>query len=208
MVVSDKMLPDDKQSRACLAFFEAFTALLNEKSYEDISVSDIVARADFSRSAFYVLFENKDDLLRKLMEYQNVLYIRATRSAYLFQADKIDGSFYYPMLSVYTYAYKNREFFHLLFKKAMPGYDLVAFCMTSQKFFRKTFEVKIESKPESLDWDMYWFTSGMNILNFVVYWDRMDWIYSPEYMAKNAALLMAPIKNLEVGCSRTTIIRE
>src|SRR5215510_14602379 len=38
-------------------------ALLKEKHYEDISVQDIIERADVARSTFYVHYVDKDDLL-------------------------------------------------------------------------------------------------------------------------------------------------
>ena len=38
-------------------------ALLKEKRYEDISVQDIIERADVARSTFYVHYLDKDDLL-------------------------------------------------------------------------------------------------------------------------------------------------
>jgi AcrR family transcriptional regulator len=41
----------------------ALLALLIEKRYEDISVQDIIERADVARSTFYVHYVDKDDLL-------------------------------------------------------------------------------------------------------------------------------------------------
>ena len=41
----------------------AFVALLKEKRYEDVSVQDIIERADVARSTFYVHYVDKEDLL-------------------------------------------------------------------------------------------------------------------------------------------------
>ena len=41
----------------------ALLALLKEKRYEEISVQDIIERADVARSTFYVHYVDKDDLL-------------------------------------------------------------------------------------------------------------------------------------------------
>ena len=42
---------------------DAFVALLKEKRYEDVSVQDIIERADVARSTFYVHYVDKEDLL-------------------------------------------------------------------------------------------------------------------------------------------------
>ncbi|KAA3648442.1 MAG: TetR/AcrR family transcriptional regulator [Chloroflexi bacterium] len=46
----------------------ALLELLDEKPYPKITVSDIVERADLSRSTFYVHFDTKDDLLCSFIE--------------------------------------------------------------------------------------------------------------------------------------------
>ena len=42
---------------------DTLLTLLKEKRYEDVSVQDIIARADVARSTFYVHYVDKDDLL-------------------------------------------------------------------------------------------------------------------------------------------------
>ena len=55
---------DDRRTRRTRQLLrDAFVALLKEKRYEDISVQDIIERADVGRSTFYVHYEGKEDLL-------------------------------------------------------------------------------------------------------------------------------------------------
>lgn len=67
-------LRQKEQSRQMIetAFFE----LLEEKEYSQISVSEIVGRADVARRTFYRLYENKEDIIAHYFsqlcnEYQN-----------------------------------------------------------------------------------------------------------------------------------------
>lgn len=55
---------DDRRTRRTRQLLrEALLSLLKEKRYEDISVQDIIERADVARSTFYVHYIDKQDLL-------------------------------------------------------------------------------------------------------------------------------------------------
>ena len=57
---------DRRQRKSRDAIFQAFTALLSQKSYNKITVGDIIERADVGRATFYAHFETKDYLLGEL----------------------------------------------------------------------------------------------------------------------------------------------
>ena len=59
---------DRRQAKTRKAVFQAFAELLEEKGYPDITVQDIIDRADIGRSTFYSHFEAKEDLLNVLCE--------------------------------------------------------------------------------------------------------------------------------------------
>ena len=56
--------PDRRTRRTKAALQQALRSLIFEKSYDEITVDDITAKADVGRSTFYLHFKGKDDLFR------------------------------------------------------------------------------------------------------------------------------------------------
>ncbi|MBQ4517961.1 MAG: TetR/AcrR family transcriptional regulator [Clostridia bacterium] len=59
---------DRRQRKTKEAIFKAFIELLSEKNVSQITVGEIIKRADIGRATFYAHFETKDFLLKALCE--------------------------------------------------------------------------------------------------------------------------------------------
>lgn len=57
---------DRRQRKTREAIFKAFIDLLSKKNYNNITVGEIIERADVGRATFYAHFETKDFLLKDL----------------------------------------------------------------------------------------------------------------------------------------------
>ena len=59
---------DRRQRKTREAIFKAFIALLSKKYFNQITVGEVIERADIGRATFYAHFETKDFLLKALCE--------------------------------------------------------------------------------------------------------------------------------------------
>lgn len=59
---------DRRQRKTREAIFSAFTQLLSQKNVNQITVGEIIEKADIGRATFYAHFETKDFLLKELCE--------------------------------------------------------------------------------------------------------------------------------------------
>ena len=59
---------DRRQRKTREAIFRAFTQLLSGKDFSQITVGEIIERADIGRATFYSHFETKDYLLKEFCE--------------------------------------------------------------------------------------------------------------------------------------------
>ncbi len=58
-------IKEDKRSKQSAKFiFEAFQALLQEKPYKDIKITEVIERAQVSRATFYRNYDTLEDILR------------------------------------------------------------------------------------------------------------------------------------------------
>lgn len=71
---------DRRQKKTRVAIFNAFTELLSRKHFNQITVGEIIEKADVGRATFYAHFETKDYLLKELCEELFCHIFDATRA--------------------------------------------------------------------------------------------------------------------------------
>ena len=63
---------DRRVEKTKSAIIESLSSLMSEKEYQDISVSDIIKKANVGRSTFYENYENKDEVFDEILD--NLIY--------------------------------------------------------------------------------------------------------------------------------------
>ena len=158
----------------------AFLALLKEKRYEDVSVQDIIERADMARSTFYVHYVDKEDLLvGKWGVFASNLGIHADG----LKQEENKGRFLLPMLGWFQHIQAQADILKIIAKD--PAMDLAM--KTLHGILHKDMQTRIQnhqpdnenaSIPLSLIID-YLASSLMTLLKW---WVKNDMSYPPKRM--------------------------
>lgn len=113
---------DRRQRKTKTAIFEAFIDLLAKKQFSQITVGEIIARADIGRATFYAHFETKDDLLKALCDalFQHICLDQGDTE--LFRCDATDA----PFLHLFRHLEKNDN--HILDLLSCDNNGIFAAC--------------------------------------------------------------------------------
>lgn len=100
---------DRRVTRTKIAIRAALVALIEEKGFDDVSVSDIASRADINRGTFYLHYKDKFDLLEKTVDDVITdlerIFLRAKSLSF---ADFIDMTEPLPIaIEIFTYIKEN-----------------------------------------------------------------------------------------------------
>ena len=134
---------DRRQRKTRMAIFKAFTELLADSDFSQITVGQIIERADVGRATFYAHFETKDFLLKAFCE-ELFCHIFDTADhgghdhQHIFSCDGADSVF----LHLFQHFQRNDN--QILTLLASRNNELFL------NFFRKNLDVLIENQLPSL----------------------------------------------------------
>lgn len=108
--VADKK-QDRRVRRSQKLLFDALMALITEKDYESITVSEIVNRADVARATFYVHFDDKNALLLSSLDTLAETIVEEVKG--FSKEDLLSGTLH-PALVVFDYLQRNPVLFRVI----------------------------------------------------------------------------------------------
>ena len=129
---------DRRQRKTREAIFGAFTELVSKKDFNQITVGEIIERADIGRATFYAHFETKDFLLKEFCE-ELFCHIFDTENndvqghRHIFDCEGSDSAF----LHLFEHLYKNDN--NIISLLSSQNNELFL------RYFRGNLEVLVES---------------------------------------------------------------
>ncbi|WP_419874258.1 TetR/AcrR family transcriptional regulator [Candidatus Pristimantibacillus sp. PTI5] len=161
---------------------KAVIELMTEKNFDDITIQDIADRANINRGTIYLHYQDKFDLLDKLIE----AHINELREMGDW-ACKLDWS--NALLPFFEYFENNYLFFStMLASKGAPSFRnrLIDFVMIG---FKEEID-KESGRNTDLNEDVMLQYAGTAYVGVIEWWIRNGMPYSPKVMAKQVGALL------------------
>jgi AcrR family transcriptional regulator len=132
---------------------QALIILMNQKKFNDISITELCKKAGVSRMAFYNNYNSKDDLLKQLIYYHSEFLINEIGSPF---REKTNNSWYVKM---FEYAKEN----HYNLKTIFDAGFKYEYLSTITDIVLHDKDISLEKKYLRVMW-----TGG--IINTIIYW--------------------------------------
>jgi AcrR family transcriptional regulator len=178
---------DRRSQRTQQALIDALLALLAVKHYDEISINDIIDRANVGRSTFYAHYQAKDDLLKSGLERALDMLVRHL------SFDEGDRGLQLDTTPLFLHAKGHYEIYRTLVWGS--GFDLLTrdgHAALSARF-QERFALLLSGKPEpSLPLPVLSYAMAGTLLILLKWWLDNKMPYPPEYMDQIFQQLVMP----------------
>ena len=194
----DQQRQDRRSQRTQQTLMDALIALLAVKHYDEISINDIIDRANVGRSTFYAHYLGKDDLLKSGFERVLDMLIHHISFGEAGQDLRLDTT------QLFRHAQGHYELYRTLVWGS--GFDLLTkdgHAALSAKL-QENFTQFLSGKPEpSIPLDVLSYSMAGTLLILLKWWLDNKMPYSPEYMDEIfQRLVMSSARNI-LGLTET-----
>jgi AcrR family transcriptional regulator len=178
---------DRRSQRTQQALMDALIALLTVKHYDEISINDIIDRANVGRSTFYTHYQAKDDLLKS--GFERVLDMLIHQISF----GEADQDLQLDTTPLFRHAQGHYELYRTLVWGS--GFDLLTkdgHAALSAKF-QESFTQLCQGKPEpSIPLEVLSYSMAGTLLILLKWWLDNKMPYAPDYMDEIFQQLVMP----------------
>ncbi len=176
---------DRRIQRTKKLLFDAFMNLILEKGYEEVTIQDIIDKANVGRSTFYAHFESKEQLLSNSHQDLGKLLFSVNNHS------KIEGI---DFLSLYNHAKSHSHVAKAMLGK--KGGDLVINHLRDAMAYKILNELKKKSGKGKAELKMLSFTAEATaaaLTRLLTCWLDDDMPFEPELMTERSNQILATI---------------
>ncbi|WDH96898.1 TetR/AcrR family transcriptional regulator C-terminal domain-containing protein [Paenibacillus urinalis] len=173
---------DRRVTKTKQALKEALLKWMLFKSFNEITITDIVISAELNRGTFYKHYSCKEELLEEVFEDVLSDLIYAYRSPYMnyqnFNIQSLDPS----AIKIFDHVQQFRSFYTLLVKSSiLPEYYTRIYEALKNLYME---DVTIISPNPAIDKELMACYQANAVLGMITEWVQSNYKYNPTYMAE------------------------
>jgi AcrR family transcriptional regulator len=194
-MMEKKTTLDRRIQRTRQLLFDSLVNLILERGYENITVQDIIDRANIGRSTFYSHFQDKEDLLLSGFENMRDLF-----EAFYNQASpEITGWDF--TLALFQHAQEQRSVFRALLGKSVGDVVLNHLKKALNAVLKEHFQTSFPKRKGAVPLDLFVEYIVSAFLGILTWWLDNDLSYSAQKMNEYFRTLTEPMIQTWVGSS-------
>lgn len=164
------------------ALKQALISLLQEKELREITISEIMNRAEYSRATFYAHYQYKEDVLDELFQELITGFSAAFRAPYANNNEPFDVSqLTTSAVHVFDYIYRHESIFAMLFTKSSLGFQ-ERLGAALKNIYSDDYDTLFPQMPPHINRELYVNYAVYTMLSMIDYWVRSQFTYSAKYM--------------------------
>lgn len=173
---------DKRVRKTRSALKDSLISLMQEKDFRDISVTDIVEKADVNRGTFYRHYQYKEELLDDLIEEVLTDLVKSYREPYekveIFDVKNLTAS----AIKIFEHVSAHSRFYTMIIKSnALPGFQN-RICQELKKLsLQDLFPAERNVQRNQAMFASY---HSYAIFGMIMEWVDGGFTYSPSYMAE------------------------
>lgn len=185
-MIKDEIYPDIRVVRTKITLKKSLLSLLEEKKYKDITITDIVSRANVNRGSFYNHFQNKDKLLEELFNDVISDMIEAYRKPFIENKPFIVSNLSPSQVQTFKHVKNNAEFYRIIMKSD------VFFSFQSRLFqaIKEINESVLQVYSSKITIDLYASYLAYSIVGIIFSWVESGFQHDTDYISEQVLELM------------------
>jgi len=172
------------------ALKEALLALMHKKSFKEITITDIVQKADLNRGTFYKHYTYKEDLLNEIIEDITIDLVASYREPYknaeTFEVSKLTAN----AIKVFDHVQKNANFYKLIIHVELLHGFQYKLCEILKELSIQDFHAPAMEMDSHIDKEIAASYYAYALFGMLVEWIKGGFKYSSGYMAKQLLIII------------------
>ncbi|MFC4812640.1 TetR/AcrR family transcriptional regulator [Paenibacillus sp. GCM10023250] len=201
MMTEEDKKQDRRVQRSREALRNALLALMKQKSFGSISITEIVETANYNRGTFYAHYESKEALLDDIIAELIRELLRSFRAPYegvdVFRVSELSAN----SVMIFDHIYENASLYAVLLKSEVLPKVREAMLLALKGILVE--ELQPVDDGRGINQELLVVYSIHALLGLVFYWVENDFNYSPAYMQEQ----LVKIIHTDPSSARSTVNR-